>query len=204
MNIRYAFVSAIAILLGAVLMFLPEKQLKIEKNPVDLLLAINDESRWISTDELAHSIVEKDPYFLLIDVRSEDEYQTFSLPGSLHIPLDSIQSPNYLPYLQQEGLRKIFYSNTSAKATQAWVLSKRRNLSNIYVLEGGVNRWVETILNPVKPASTAPQEEFDLYSFRVAASQYFGNSAEETVESEAPKKPMIQVSRKKKAAQGGC
>ncbi len=204
MNLRYALVTSIAILLGIALLFLPEKKIQRETNPQDLLLAINDESRFLSCDELAHMIIQQDPYFLLIDVRPESDYLKYKLPGSLNIPVDSLLSPQFEPYLRQDGLKKIFYSNTTALASQAWVIAKRKVYPSIYVLDGGLDRWARTILDPIEPGATEPQEALDLYSFRKAASRYFGNSGNDAQEDIQLPKPTINSVNNKKAAQGGC
>jgi hypothetical protein len=71
-------------------------------------------------------------------------------------------------------------------------------------LDGGLNRWIETIIRPSRPPDTEPQEVFDLYQFRLGASQFF-TGGDVNVASEIPAEE-IQFTRKKKknVVEGGC
>jgi sulfur-carrier protein adenylyltransferase/sulfurtransferase len=206
MNIRYLVLSAVAVLLGIILVFLPEKKHKPETTPEELLLSVIDESRYISTDEVAHKIIEGDPQLILIDVRSVAEFDSFSLSGAINIPLDSILNPDHEMLLNQEDGFVVFYSNGSIYASQAWTICKRLAYNNIYIMKGGLNNWVETILRPVSPPSTAPEEAFALYQKRKAASQFFGGGqASVPVSADSPKPaPVVSGKKKKGGAQGGC
>jgi len=70
-----------------------------------------------------------------------------------------------------------------------------------------LNYWFDAILNPQKPASTSPDEEFAKYDFRVSAGKALGGGsaiqATQTPASESAK-PAIQSAPKKKKAAGGC
>jgi 3-mercaptopyruvate sulfurtransferase SseA len=84
------------------------------------------------------------------------------------------------------------------------MIAHRAGIKRLYVLDGGLNRWIETIIKPEKPAATLSQNAFDLYQFRLGASQYFtGGSVQ--VASEVPAEA-IQFERKKKknVVEGGC
>jgi hypothetical protein len=49
----------------------------------DLLNEINTRTQYIAPDAVADMIVNKDPSLRLIDVRGQDEFEKFSLPGAL-------------------------------------------------------------------------------------------------------------------------
>ena len=108
----------------------------------------------------------------------------------------------------------VLYSNGSVEAVEAWMLCRQKGYENIYVLQGGLNYWYETILNPAKPASTMSDEELAKYDFRRAAGSTMGGGAAccdttkgatmpvATPAASAPKP--IQGVKKKKGASGGC
>jgi hypothetical protein len=81
---------------------------------------------------------------------------------------------------------------------------------NNYVLQGGLNYWVETILNPVKPGNTASNDEIARFDFRKAASHALGGGGDlSTISTAAPAsgstpKPGVVPVKKKKKASGGC
>ncbi len=205
MNKNYIFLSALLIGLGVVMALLPEKKQKTEVSPKTILLELNDETRFVSTDQVAHSLIEADPQIQLIDVRTIKQYNKFSLPGAINIPIDSLLNPNFEIYLDQIGIKSILFSNGTVYANQAWMIYRRKAYENIYIMKGGLNRWVETIMQPEEPILSAPGYDFDLYQSRVAASQYFGGgSANIDSSTKKKKKTVIRRKNKKKAAKGGC
>jgi hypothetical protein len=101
----------------------------------------------------------------------------------------------------------IFYSNGTITANEAWMVTRQLGYKNNFVLEGGLNYWFEAILNPTKPSSTSPDEEFAKYDFRLSAGKALGGGlAVQTNQNKgnASPKPALQTAPKKKKAAGGC
>lgn len=204
MNVRYIFFAVLLLVLGAGLFLLPEQTNTYEMAPEKLHAELFDQTRYVSTDEVAERIINQDPSLFLIDVRMADYYLEFSLPGAANIPLEEILSPNWEDYLAQEFMDIVFYSNGDIYAEQAWVLANRMGYENLYIMKGGLNCWFETIIKPVMPEQTESNTEFDLYGFRKGASQYFTGG--ELISSDEGTTEPIIISRKKKSSvvEGGC
>jgi rhodanese-related sulfurtransferase len=198
--------SIAAIGMGVIIAAIPQNTTHPYKLSADELLEeAYGRVQYYSPDEVADLIIQKDPSFLLIDVRDQDEYEKFSLPGSINIPLPSLLTDEWIPYLDQDVRMNIFYSNGSLKANEAWMISRQLGFENNFVLEGGLNYWAETIMNPSKPESTSPDEEFAKYDFRQGASMALGGGAMNPRSDSKPSaKPKIKTSPKKKRAAGGC
>lgn len=203
MNKTYIYLTVLILVLSAGIFFLPERDNSKSITPEELMWEVVQPTRYVTTDQVAAMIIEKDPTLMLIDIRSTDEYEAFSLVGAANIPLDSILVDEYQEYLGIEDMNTVFYSNDDIKSDQAWVIARRMGYKNIYVLKDGLNCWIKTIIQPERPAETASQEAFELYSFRKGASMYFTGA--ELQESESDKSG-ITVKRKKKTAvaEGGC
>ncbi|HEY9184314.1 MAG TPA: rhodanese-like domain-containing protein [Salegentibacter sp.] len=217
-SFRYVIFTLFLIVIAGGLIFWykapePEQEgIKVEQLLND---AISSE-RYISTDQVAQKIIGEDPSFILIDVRSADNYETYSLPNAINIPIQNLLDEEYVGYLNQSQYDVIFYSNDNFYADQAWLLCKRLGYKNLRVLEGGMNRWFTTIINPTVPDENMAAEDFELYSTRKAASMYFGvvypepiTVEEPIVKKTVPKKPapkkVIPVKKKKKRpVEGGC
>jgi rhodanese-related sulfurtransferase len=181
----------------------------------NFLNEIQSSNRYLSTDEVAKRIIDGDPTYFLVDVRSQEEFNLYTLPGAVNIPLANVLDKQWNEKLNQVGLNIIFFSNDEIDAEQAWALCKLQGYANLYVLDGGLTRWVETIMLPPKPDELATSVEMDLYTFRTGASIYFGSGTitipviveVETTKEEAnpAAKKSIQVDKKVKAeAEGGC
>ncbi len=202
-------ILAIAIIpLGLIIAAVPENTTRPYKLTAEELLTEVMESRqFISPDETAQMLIDKDPSLQLIDVRSKDQFEKFSLPNAVNIPLESLLSSEYDDVLNQDVKLNIFYSNSSNDANQAWMIARQLGYKNNYVLQGGLNYWTETIMNPEKPAEGSPNEEIAKYNFRMGANQALGGgldtAASPATKNDAPK-PVIQRTKKKKGAAGGC
>jgi hypothetical protein len=85
------------------------------------------------------------------------------------------------------------------------MLTRQMGYQNNYVLQGGLNYWSETILNPSAPSSTSPDEEIAKYDFRKGAGMALGGGTVlETSSDAAPELPKIAPRPQKKRVQGGC
>lgn len=199
--------ALVIIPLGAIIAMVPENTTKPYKLTSEQLLGeVTSGVQFVSPDEIARMIVEKNPGFQLIDTRSQEEFESYSLPGAVNIPLSDILSSEWISLLDQDLKINVFYSNGSVKADQAWMLTRQLGYSNNYVLQGGLNYWMEAIVDPRPPSNLSPDEEFAKYDFRKAASQALGGgSIERSTEAPAaPTPPAIRPNNRKTAVQGGC
>ncbi len=203
MRYQYYILAGILLLFTIGVVLLPDRQSRGELDPEELLERAVDDYWFISTDEVAEQIIIGDPAMRVIDVRTPDQYQVYSIPGAINIPLEEILQPEWQDLLEVEGMNFIFYSNSDLLASRAWIICTRRGIENIAIMKGGINRWVETILQPKAPPATAPGEAFALYQFRKGASIYFGGGID--VNTEITGEPLPLVRKKKKTVvSGGC
>ncbi len=210
---RYQILAVILLLLASGLLLLPKYKKNEGISPEVFVINAMNTERYISTDILVDRIIKQDPSILLIDTRSEKEYKDFTLPGAINVPVKNLLDDDFNYYINQSAYDVVLFSNDNLYADQAWMLGNRLGYKNLYVLEGGLNQWFKTIVNPEEPEETMPKEAFDLYAFRKAAGMYFGigiveneladNTKEKT--KPAPAKKVVPVrKKKKKAPEGGC
>ncbi len=207
MKKRYLLLTFIAVALGLGILFMPEKDASKQVQPELLLAAIDDPSRFLSSDDITDRLVKKDPALLLIDVRPADQYKSFSIPGSINIPVDSLLTTASMDMIYQNAMDKVFYSNSDVTADQAWIICKRVGMKRIYVLQGGVNNWFDCIVKATKPLETGSEKAMELYQFRMAACQYFYGSLDlAAAPNIVPEKKKVTIIKKAPAASkgGGC
>lgn len=199
--------AAVLIPLGLIIAAVPYNTTKPYKLTADQLLSeVISETQFISADEIAKMVIEKNPSLQLIDVRSLAEFEKYSLPGAINIPLENLLKNEWTAYLDQDIKINVFYANGTVKANQAWMLTRQLGYKNNYVMQGGLNYWMEAIINPAPPDNLNPNEEFARYEFRKGASQALGG-VELVPTSEDKSKPLIPAIRpktKKQMVQGGC
>ncbi len=135
----------------------------------------NSPHRFFTTDLAAKKIINGDPLIFLVDVRTQEEFDGYSLPGAVNIPLKDLPPDNWGADLNTDGRDIVFYSNADIRSEKARSFCERHGSGNFYVLEGGLNNWFETIIEPKNPDETASTSEFDRFSFRTGASIHFGS-----------------------------
>lgn len=201
--------SAILLSLGLIIAAVPKNTTTPFKLTAQQILdELKSGTQYLEADAIAKMIIEKDPVLRLIDVRPQSEFEKFSLPGAINIPLDNLLSADYQDVLNQDMMTNVFYANGSTRANEAWMLVRQLGYENNYVLQGGLNHWFETVMNPSAPAATQSDDEIAKYDFRRGASQALGGgglvsaSSTKTDGSAAVPKPKPQG--KKKAVKGGC
>jgi rhodanese-related sulfurtransferase len=200
-------IASVLIPLGIIIAAVPEnttKQFRLTAG--ELLNEVREGTQFISTDQIADMLVQKDPSLQLIDVRTQDEYEKYSLPGSVNVPLSDLLSEEWADFLDQGVKMNVFYSNGNSKSNEAWMITRQLGFKNNYVLQGGLNYWAETILNPTAPKSVLADDEIAKYDFRKGASMALGGGSSVVSNSNETKsvKPPIVRKKKKKRVAGGC
>ncbi len=81
---------------------------------------------------------------VMLDVRDEVDYNLFHVLDSEHVPLEEL--PNRIDELHMAPANTLFVtmSNDEVKATEAWKTLQAESVPNVYILEGGINNWLDT------------------------------------------------------------
>ncbi|WP_297088532.1 rhodanese-like domain-containing protein [uncultured Draconibacterium sp.] len=203
MNRNYIFLTIVMLVLAAGTLFLTTSDEPKQIAPEELLQEIIQPSRYVTTDQVAKMIIQGDPSLLMVDVRPEGEFEEYALPGSVNVPLENLLDEENLSYFGVPGVKVVFVSNDDIRADQTWVLTKRLGYKGTYVLKGGINCWMQTIIDPLPPNEDAPKSEFEAYAFRRGAQIYFTGAATLAPDGE---NVQVQVRRREKTnvAAGGC
>lgn len=200
--------AAVLLPLGILVAAIPDNKVGVEKSdPQTILAEVKDGSHLLTTDVVADMLVKKDPTLQLIDVRSKAEYDQYHLQGAVSVPLDNLLSEEFVSYFDQDMKMNVLYANGTTAASEAWMLLRQQGYKSIYIMQGGMNYWAETIMNPSRPAATASDDELARYDFRKAAGGVLGGGAPVSataVSAPAPAAPKAGAAPKKKRAAGGC
>jgi hypothetical protein len=73
----------------------------------------------------------------LVDLRSENEYDSGHLPGAVNIPVQSLGASDIHRFFENIGSRCVLYSGETYLADQYWILFRQMGLENLFVLETG-------------------------------------------------------------------
>ena len=143
MKKRYIFLAIVPIVLSLVLVFLPDKSNSIDAKrnqkslksakytgvtPNNLLLESVNSNRFIQPDELAKVIIGEDPSYLLVDLRDANQYEKFTLPGAINIPVDQIGSQT----AKLKGANQIIvFCRSGARSGQAKAILESKGFTNV-------------------------------------------------------------------------
>jgi len=208
MKQRYYLLSIVFIGIAFGLLFLPQNKANQSINPELLLRHLNDPTRLISIDEIAERMITKDPTFVLVDVRLSWDFDDYSLPGAINIPLTEIGFAAEEGRLNHPHKDIVFYSNGDITSNQARAIALQFGIKNTYVLEGGLNNWFSSIILAKAPAETATKSEYELYLFRKSVAVYFGMPLPNQKGNEATVKPeaitLVKTNNTNVIAEEGC
>ena len=168
-------------------------------SPDNLIKKLIQNTRYLTPEEVAEMIISGDPSLQLIDVRSDKYYNKFTLKGAINAPMKDFLNEENLANLDQEVYKTVLFSNGTSDADVAWVLANRLGYKNVYVMKGGLNRWVENILQPQDKSVIWDRIDDEIYQYRRGASQFFGGkSSAPAGGDDAVAKPKKKIKRHKK------
>jgi hypothetical protein len=84
---------------------------------------------------------------VMLDVRSETDYNLFHIRGAQHLLASELTAA--IPRLLLAPAKNTVYvvmSNDEATATEAWKTLVASSVPNVYILEGGLNNWLKTFV----------------------------------------------------------
>ncbi len=200
----YALATVVMVILAFIVLFIPAERkfsgsLTYAK---EINIVLNDESRFIHTDELAFNLMHHEFTPQLVDIRSPEDYASFALPDAMNIPLEDILAPQWREYFHLHD-EVIIYSNSGVITEDAYVLLYQAGINNVRILQGGLNEFFTLIfaenheeLNPNDPVY---KHKVDMYRFRAKAAKYFQGA-----ESSTKAKITAPITPKIIAVEGGC
>lgn len=77
--------------------------------------------------------------FVLVDIRSTEEYRYEHIKGALHIPSDDVSSVDFTKIAP--GKIPVFYCQSGRRTKGCEGAFKRLPLEHVYSLEGGITAW---------------------------------------------------------------
>lgn len=109
----------------------PVKEVELEGRAVQL-----------QAGEVLHIMHDHKLKLIILDVRSEADFNLFHLAEAKHVLPDTIDS--IVSELQLEPPNTVFLltSNDETGATEAWKRLSAQSVPNVYILEGGINEWL--------------------------------------------------------------
>ena len=171
LNIKLAL---IAVTLGVIALFAgdPYGGITIKVNEKDIALSTVGSADKVSVTELADWIIKDKSDFELIDLRSEEKFNEYSIPNAQCIPLVQLSTSELL-----RNQKIIFYSDDDVASSQAWFILKSKGYKGVYMLDGGLDAWKEKVLFPKAPLNGSKDDLANFEKMKEDA-KFFGGQAQ--------------------------
>ncbi|MCA9932338.1 MAG: YeeE/YedE family protein [Ardenticatenaceae bacterium] len=143
---------------------------------------------------------------MMLDVRSEADYNLFHILDSRNIPLADL--PNIVADLHFEPANTVFVtmSNDEEAATEAWKYLVAEAVPNVYILEGGINNWIATFGDDdlTKRFNAGAGDDQLCYIFDSALGERYSAAEPDAEEFELEYVPKVKLEIKRAPTSGGC
>ncbi|MEK6256485.1 MAG: YeeE/YedE thiosulfate transporter family protein [Chloroflexota bacterium] len=177
--------------------------LSAEKEP----LLVEERAYQIHPGELLDLMHSDDIKLFILDVRSESDYNLFHVADAKHTPTDILAEmiPDFL--LEPSNAVFVLISNHEEIATDAWKMMVAENVHNVYLLEGGMNYWLDifTAINPEAIELILHTSEDNLHhEFLTAIGERHPAADPDPHAIELEFTPKVKLELKKGPTGGGC
>jgi len=134
----------LAVLAGVGLLFLgqPSVSDKLEALQPQLDAVLKAREVQIDPAELIDLIYSFNTGLRIIDVRSEADFNLFHIVDAQHTTFEQIGDREWVKNLPKQTVI-VLVSNDEKRATSAWKLLSAQGVENLYILEGGINYWLD-------------------------------------------------------------
>jgi rhodanese-related sulfurtransferase len=159
---KLRYVGAGGITLAAVVVMLigqPTTQDRWERFALEKQVQLEERAYQIHPGELLHTMHDHKINLIMLDVRSEGDYNMFHILDAEHVVPEQI--PEKVDEFIQEPANTVFVvmSNDEAAATEVWKTMVAEAVPNVYILEGGINGWLDTFAGEFEEDFCAGKQE---------------------------------------------
>ena len=178
-----------------------------EKIAVESQAKLDNREVQIAPAELLKYMNDSKIKIIPLDVRDERYYNQFHLRDAVHVPLDSVQAKAREFQFELANTVFVTMSNDEAAATEAWKILKAESLPNIYILEGGINAWLDTYAHDsFGEDDLVPNRQQDQLAYRFKAATGSRHQAAEPNPHflDLEYEPKVILELKRAPTSGGC
>jgi rhodanese-related sulfurtransferase len=206
-RVRYA--GAAALLAGAMIVAFigqPTTAARWAKIASAKEAVLNERTVQIQPAELLSLIHDHHLNIIMLDLRNEADYNLFHINGARRVMPDQIT--DLVPELRLEPANTVVVamSNDEAAATNAWKALTADSVPNVYILEGGINNWLDTYAKEATDLASNPTTGNDQlkYIFPAALGARYPFADPDPEEFKIEFTPKVQLQNKRGATSGGC
>jgi rhodanese-related sulfurtransferase len=166
--------SAILIGIGIILAVLPlTSNRSLTVKPKVLVSELTSKDNYFTVDQVARMLSTEDSTLRLIDLRTEAESKEMTIPGSVNIPYSDFLKSDPGKFLNNTGMKYIFYSNGDINSGYALAIARGMNYDNTYIMKGGLNEWFNKVMNSTFAGERISARENAIFEARTKSKRMF-------------------------------
>ena len=202
--------AAAIIAVAAVVLFIgqPDVETKWEALSAEKGPQLMDERLFqIHPAELLSLIHNDDIKLYMLDVRSEADYNIFHIEDAYHYSYTQLEDEVGTLRLEPSNAVFVVMSNNEEASTEAWKMLVAESLHNVYILEGGINYWLDVFdSDHGHEAELVLHDGEDMtHTFDAAlGDQYPAATPDPELLEEIEFTPKVKLELKKGPSGGGC
>ncbi len=166
----YYVLTAVAVIAALLMFALPDRKQKLLDIVNSSEYSGTENVKMMTPDELAFRIMDDDKNIQIFDFRSKKDFDSLSLPKSRNYTLENLFEKDADKFLSLKNKKNIFLADDEQNAGKAAVLAVKLGFTDIYLLQGGLDRFKKDIIYFKNPGNAVTQREKDEYRFRTKAS----------------------------------
>jgi rhodanese-related sulfurtransferase len=206
---RARYAGAAVLFLGAIAVWLigqpttADRWARIAPQKEPLL---QERAVYIHPGELLDTMHDHQIKLVMLDVRSEADYNLFHIADARRVPLEKLAGIVSELHLEPENTVVVVMSNDETLATEGWKILVAESVPNVYILEGGINHWLEIFAkdeNRIRPLSSGSDEQLR-YEFAAALGAAFPAAEPHPDHYDIEYIPKIKLDIKRAPSGGGC
>jgi rhodanese-related sulfurtransferase len=206
---RWPFGAAGLLVFGAIGLIIvgqPSTQDRWDRIAEEKELALTERTVQVHPGELLSLLQDSAINVRMLDVRSESDYNQFHILDAENHSTEAI--PDLIPSLHFEPANTVFVvmSNDETTATKVWKNLVAESVPNVYILEGGINGWLDQFSDETFKSQNfvggADDELKYAFSLALGARHLSSMPGIEAHELEYTSKVVLET--KRAATSGGC
>ena len=139
-----AAVGIVALAIGAAAIGQPDPEARWRRMAEDLAPKLEERAVYVHPMEVAELTRDTGVYVEVLDVRDETDYNLCHLKKSRRVSPEDLADPALAKALKAAPGNTVYFtvSNDDSRATEAWKVLTAQGVPNLYIIEGGINRWL--------------------------------------------------------------
>ncbi len=123
----------------------PSLEAKWERSQGEWAKSLENGEVYVHPGEVVELKKDRTLYVRILDVRSEAEFNLFHIGEAERLDRSELSRPAVMNRLLTAPDNTIFFlvSNEEQASTKAWQALKAGGVANLYIIEGGINKWLE-------------------------------------------------------------